>query len=351
MILDRINLNKEGIKDKLKFSSSFHKPSWKHYYENYNNVLTYISAKGLEGNYIINRQSMAYLFIMRHTFEVLLKYSLEQQGKTLPLTHNLSTIYSLFNPEIPSKMEQAIAIINKDEDGSCYKYINNKAGVPYWGIEKLEVLDVLKLCKQSAFSSLLLKDLDSGINWGSKKLTWDFTCHMNEIRTLGQLRTCYDFSITTILDGVANDEININDIYLPLLFLVRHSLEIALKFNLCRLQIATTTQTQRLIASYHSLESLYNNYMLYIKLYESVLINEVAEEYANLKTKYECLNKIIHNLDTNSQAFRYPTDNNGAAIKLNLKPNMIYEVIELYYFTDSFITFTIEVFRENGIEV
>lgn len=351
MILSCIDLKQEGIKDKLILTLSLHEFSWKHYYENYNNALTYISAKGLEGNYIINRQSMAYLFIMRHTFELLLKYSLEQQGITPPPSHNLSTIYSKFQFGIPSELMQAINIIDKDIDGSCYKYINNKAGNPYWDFEKLEVFDVLKFCNLSIFPGLMLNGIGPEINWESKKHKWDFTCHMNEVRTLGQLRTCYDFSIGLLLEGVANDEININNIYLPLLFLVRHSLEIALKFNLDRLQITTTTQTQRLIASYHSLESLYNNYMSYLQIFESQLTTGVVGEYVNLKTNYERLNKIIHNLDTNSQAFRYPTNNNGAAINLNLKPDVIYEVIELYYFTDSFITFTIEVFRENGIKI
>lgn len=351
MILDRIDLKQQGIEEKFKINANSHKSSWEHYFKNYNNALTYITIKGLEGNYIINKQSMAYLYIIRHTFELSLKYYLEQHGETPPITHNLSNICSLINPAITLKISQAINLINKDVDGSCYKYVNDKEGNPYWGSEILELLDVIKLCKQSEFSSLLLEGLSSEINWKFKNHIWEFTCHMNEVKTLGQLRTCYDFSITTILKGVANGEININDIYLPLLFLIRHSLEIALKFNLSRLQITTTTKTQKLIESSHSIESLYINYMSYLELYKSNLTNEIAEKYANLKQEYDHLNKIIHNLDTNSQAFRYPLDNNGSKIKLNLKPNMIYKIIELYYLTDSFTNYTVDVFRYNGIDI
>lgn len=145
MLFGSIDFNQRDIKDKLKLSISVHKHTWQHYYENYANALSYITSVGLEGKYQINIRSRGYLYLMRHTFELLLKYNLEQKGVTPPLTHNLSNISDKFLSKIPSGLRMAIDIINKDEDGSCYKYISNKnTGSPFWGHERIEILNITR---------------------------------------------------------------------------------------------------------------------------------------------------------------------------------------------------------------
>ncbi len=352
MLFESIDFTQKEIKDKLELSISVHKHTWKHYYENYTNALSYITSVGLENKYQINIRSRAYLYLIRHTFELLLKYNLDLQGVTPPPTHNLSNIRDKFPSKFPSGLRMAIDIINKDEDGSCYKYISSKGtDYSYWGHERIEVLNILELYHKPTSCDFYINNICSEVNWKSKELRWEFTCHMNECKNLAQVQTSYDLTIDLLLKGIIDGKVSINDIYLPLLFLIRHSLEIAIKFNLEKLQSTLSAKTKKMIANEHSLSRLFSNYMTYLSKHETSLPSELLKEYTKFKIEYERLNQTIHDLDVNSQIFRYPIDKHGVETKLNIKHNSINEIIELFYALDTFRTFTVDVFHDCEIEV
>ena len=79
------------------------------------------------------------------------------------------------------------------------------------------------------------------------------------------------------------------------------------------------------------------------------LPEETKKQYDAYKIQYEELNESIHQLDTNSMYFRFPVDNKGKHHPLYMKGERLYKILKLYYLTDPFITFTLDVLEEEGI--
>lgn len=200
-------------------------------------------------------------------------------------------------------------------------------------------------------SYLLFAPFQGSLNANDKILNDELTFHTNECRSLGVIRTHYDFTLIMLLNGIIEGKIKIEEVYLPLLFLVRHGMELAFKDNLLTLGNKLPEKKKRKIHSEHSLEKLFNVLQQYI---ETAIQTIPASEsvFLNLTQSYNIANQIleqkIHSLDVNSRAFRFPFDKDGNQIKFTLTSRLLLDTCKLYYDTDPFLTWSVLVLAQNG---
>ncbi len=147
---------------------------------------------------------------------------------------------------------------------------------------------------------------------------------------------------------------DINRIYLPLLFLIRHSLELGLKSNLQQAKkISSDKVPEKQYDKIHSLSKLYNcfggedGYLSKLDLTKMSV--DTKKQFDKYKSEYEDLNEVVHQLDKNSKYFRYPVDSKGRNHPLNFSKNGLFEILKLYYLTDPFTSFTLDVLNDEGI--
>jgi hypothetical protein len=355
MILHTTNLLTSENKDKLLISPIVHQSTWEYYYRNYNNALCYLCMIGNSKKYLTNYRFMGFMYLFRHTVELLLKYNLDNNGYNIPKTHSLKQLRDEFNGNIlPDGFSDFIDQIDLDEDGSCYKYYLDKdSQQPYFIGERLEILSILSL--YSSFisnSQFTILPFCEGLNKDDKILKWEFTFHTGECHGDGIVRTHFDETCFTLISGVIADKIQMSECYLPFLFLMRHAMELAIKTNTENLYSTKTPSQKRALRNEHSLCKLMNIYKSFL---DGVQIppnlTELKEQLNYYKPIYEALNINMHQFDVNSIYFRYPFDKNGNTLRLPLVNDIIFNMFESYTKADPYITFAVEAFHECGINV
>ncbi len=357
MLLKRFDFENKNVKEKFYFDIKDHIPTWEHYYDCYNYTLVKIFEKGLKKNYELNCRARGILFLVRQSLEICLKLNLEFNSFSIPVSHDFKDLLQDLenNKLVPFGFKELIDEINYDEDGTCYKYYwNKKTGKPFFtdGMQ-INLADFLKGYNELQNSENFIKGFICEPFEYNKKNIWDLTFHMTESKGLGQIRTQYDGVIEFLVEGILYEDYNINKIYIPLLFLIRHSLEIALKFNIEEARKYSINVSDKNLNDIHSLQKLYSligGYDGYLsKLDIDKMPFKMKKQYDKYKLNYEELNEIIHQLDKNSRYFRFPVDSKGNYHSINMKKDDIYKVLKLYYFTDTFITFLNAVLVEYGI--
>jgi hypothetical protein len=226
----------------------------------------------------------------------------------------------------------------------------------FFSIEnKIEITDLLKLYSEIPISEKFkFSNICEPFDYSNRKIKWDMTFHMGECLEIGHIRTQYDEVIEYIVEGLLFENYDINKVYLPLLFLIRHSLELALKFNLQNAKKLTLDKVPtKDYDEMHSLSQLYNcfggkdGYLAKLDL--SKMPDETKQQFYLYKKQYEGLNDIVHQLDNNSTFFRFPVDKKGKLHTLNMNGQTLGKILQLYYLTDPFITFTVDVLENDGI--
>lgn len=358
MLLRKFNFEDPDVKEKFLFNKKNHFSTWEHYCNCYSYSIEKIINKGLLRNYAFNCRARGILFLLRHYFEICLKHNLELSGYKNSDSHNFQDLLSAFvdTEIVPQGFKDVISKIDYDSDGTCYRYYRDKkTGKPFFTNEnKIELSELFKCYNEISISEKFKQDnICQAFDYESKRIKWDLTFHMGECHGLGHIRTQYDEVIEFLVEGVLYENYDINKVYLPLLFLIRHSLEIALKFNIYEARKITTIVSNDKIDNTHSLVKLYDyfggtkGYLSKIDISKMSL--ELKVEFENFKCQYEKLNNEIHLLDTNSFLFRFPVDKNRIIHSLSMNKDQLYEILKLYYLTDPFITFTNEVLEEEGI--
>jgi hypothetical protein len=162
----------------------------------------------------------------------------------------------------------------------------------------------------------------------------------------------YKNAIDELVNGIEKN-IPIDTISLPLLFMIRHSIEIGLKANILKLEEVNPTikKIQLGGTKSHSIELLYNKFEehlnLIIKNFEIrkiivLEINEFLKSFKPLKNKLE-------KLDKGSFNFRYPVDTKGNYNFNWEKKENIAGIVNLYYTIQPFIIFTNRILYEEGV--
>lgn len=173
---------------------------------------------------------------------------------------------------------------------------------------------------------------------GQDQAWWSYYVHY---------KSAIDVLVKSIEDGTP-----INTVSLPLLFLVRHCLEIGFKANIVKLVTISGDKLKMADkdVNTHSLISLYDIFQTHLKIIRKSLIIDIktSETIDNYLKEIEKLKDIFHNLDQGSYNFRYPVDKKG---KQNFNWNEqinIADIIELFYKLQPFILFTDSVLSEYG---
>lgn len=348
MILKQSNFTDKESQDKFIFNKEIHLSTWEHYCDCYSYTLRKLFTKGLNENYAFNCRSIGILFLIRHYFEICLKRNLALNEYLIPNTHDLKILIDHFDNQklIPADLKNLVLSLNYDSDGACFRYyINNRTGRPFFDHgTQIEISELIKKYNRLESSETFkIEQFCEPFNYDNKIKKWDLTFHMGECRGLGHIRTQYDYVIEFLVEGVLSENYNINKVYLPLLFLIRHSLELALKSNLLEAREQSIFVSKKRIEKIHSLETLYNLFggpNGYINNFDIEKMDiKTKELLESNKQQYERLNRILHQLDTNSMFFRFPVDNKGENHSIYMKGNHLLEILKYYYLTDSFITF------------
>ena len=162
----------------------------------------------------------------------------------------------------------------------------------------------------------------------------------------------YKNAIDELVNGIEKN-IPIDTISLPLLFMIRHSIEIGLKANILKLQ-EVNPKVEKIILGgnkSHSNEILYNKFEEHLisiidnfQIRATIIkeINEYLEKFKPLKSK-------LHKLDKGSFNFRYPVDRKGNYNFEWDKKENIAEIVNLYYEIQPFLIFTDRVLYEEGV--
>lgn len=329
--------------------------TWEHYYNSYNYSILKLIEKGLQHNYELNCRARSILFLIRHSLELSLKYNIAQQGKAVPLTHDFSELFDEFDDSLhpPAELKSIIEKIDFDKDGGCYRYYADKVeNKPYFTYDnRIELSEIIKQYNLiSPSKGFLLGKISNPFDYDNKVIKWDLTFHLGECRNLHHIRTQYDMATEFLIEGILIDNYKAELLYLPLLFLMRHSLELALKANIFEIQKFSSIIKSKNYNHEHSLMTLYNCYTDYLsKIDLTTLSDDIKKQFHLFQEKFKELNDTIHNLDTHSRSFRFPVDKDGKAYVLDIGKIKLIDILKLYYFTDPFITFTNAVLEEAEV--
>ena len=340
----------------LRLQIAEHSATWEFYLESYNYVVYKIFEKGLTRNYEFNCRAKAIMFLIRHTFELCLKYNLNKTGQDIPFTHDLEELIDAVKPaeRISPDFRIAVCMMNSDPDGAAYRYFKGYDNKPYFNNgERYELGKVIEFCNRGfSTDQFYLPLLFPETDYRKRSTWWALTFHLGESQQLAHVRSQYDLTLEFIIEGLITDGWDINKLYLPILFLIRHSLEIALKYNISEIQRFTSLIKDQDFSHEHSLARLFNVYNGFLNHLDiSTLHSDTIKQMRNFQEKYSTLNEQIHILDSNSRQFRFPVDKISKSMSIELRRINLIEILKLYYYTDPFITFTNDVLEQSGLFV
>ncbi len=184
------------------------------------------------------------------------------------------------------------------------------------------------------------------------KAKWKFDSYIGFNKSWWSYYTQYKNVIDEIVNKIEQDT-PIDTVSLPLLFLIRHSLEIALKANILKLeQVNCDVGKIKLSGTkYHSIEILFEKFKEHLnKVKKNFNLNqEVIKQIDDYLTKFSPMVDKFHELDQGSYNFRYPVDTKGEQnFTWDTREN-ISEIIDIYYSIQPFLVFTENVLDEEGV--
>lgn len=334
MLLENIDLQNENIRKSLLLKDDF-ESSWLTYKAQYMAALDLLFGIANEKKYQMNSLAMPFLFMFRHTIELLLKEECTQRKVDVPKVHELDRIANSLTGK--AYMKAQTEVLNWDTQGDEFRY-------NVWGEwQKNGYGDLLDVYSASSYISSEEK-MNNIIKKGDDMLHNELTFHLSDVIYLGHVRTQYDLCVTKLLNSVVNDESKIDDIFLPIMFCVRHSVELALKsslLELCEKQEATMEN----IRHTHSLESLFNELDKYLKIAIDKIPKSdfLYKETTEKRILWNTLRARIQQLDSKSLAFRFPCD------RLSLVDrDLVVQTLEMYQNVDSYLTFCVSVLKNSG---
>lgn len=170
----------------------------------------------------------------------------------------------------------------------------------------------------------------------------NFIFHTQDCQHLGVMRTQYDTCISTLLMAIENKKVALEEILMPIMFLLRHSIELGLKDNLK--DIVSPADKKKMMKKGHKLVGLYNiltdGYLQ--NSIQTILNEKFKKETEEFLNRIEKLSNLINLLDTNSLNFRFPVG------QIQFTKKTFIDSYELYITSDTFLTFGTGVLFEYG---
>lgn len=347
MMFGRVDFDDPKV---LEIPLNLHKYTWDYYFKQYATVLNFIISLSLKKDYLINRKQMAVMFIYRHTVELFLKSKIANEGRLVPITHSLTMLTQEIRGQLSQQFLDSLIVLEPDGEGDNFRYINSEDGNRHYNGELLDVLSSLFLFLES--DEIKITGLFTcQLNINDKMLRHEWTLYTIDTQTLGHIKTQYDDLIITLLYEIKLGELKTVDIYLPLLFLIRHSLELGYKDNLSEVITRLNKSQIKKFQEKHSLESLYNIVSQFVIDARSRMTSSdetIMREIDNYLPIVKSLSGILHNIDSASHSFRFPVDKNGQPIALPLSVNALAESVDAIQKADPFISLSLSVLAYYG---
>ena len=344
----RIDFDDQKI---LEIPLNLHKYTWDYYFKQYAVVLNYIISLSFKKDYLINRKQMAVMFIYRHVVELFLKSKIANEGQLVPNTHSLTLLTQELKVQLSQRFLDSLSILKPEGEGDNFRYIKSEDGNRHYNGELLDVLSSLSLFVESdEIKNTGLFTCQLNIN--DKKLKHEWTLYTIETQTLGHIKTQYDDLIITLLHEIKSIELNTYDIYLPLLFLIRHSLELGYKDNIAEVQTKLTNSQIKKATQSHSLVSLNNIIEQFVVETRSTMTakdDSIKNEIDRYLPIVKNLSSNLHAIDNASRSFRFPIDRDGNTIKIPLSKRILSESVDAFQKADSFISLSLSLLSFYGL--
>ncbi len=179
-----------------------------------------------------------------------------------------------------------------------------------------------------------------------------FTAHIGLDRNWWNYYHHYKSVIDYLVEGVEGN-LPVNTISSPLMFLIRHCLELGFKANILKLETVSNARPSLKFkdGDGHSLENLYDIFKAH--LIEIQTINDIEQSITDTIANYlndtEKLKNTLHQLDKGSYNFRYPVDTEGNFnFEWDEQVN-IADIVDAFYKLQPFLVFIDQVLYEHGV--
>ena len=106
--------------------------NWKYYYIQYSKVFDFLLSIANKKQYQINCQHRSFMFIFRHTVELMLKYVANEKEIEPLNTHNLKELATYIHTDF-STLVSTLPNLFAEDDGAIFRYDTSKDGNPYFG--------------------------------------------------------------------------------------------------------------------------------------------------------------------------------------------------------------------------
>jgi len=180
-----------------------------------------------------------------------------------------------------------------------------------------------------------------------EKNEWEFESQLGQNRSWFIYYAQYKRVVTDLTDSVQNRQIPIDTISLPLLFSIRHCIELGLKANILEFEKANKEiEKIKLREKYsHSLEVLYNKFTEHLRVYQAKypLSHEIEKQLTSYLDKLMPLKNKLHNLDKGSFNFRYPVNGEGEYNFVWNKKENLKEIISAFNEIHPLLVCTVDV--------
>lgn len=157
---------------------------------------------------------------------------------------------------------------------------------------------------------------------------------------------------TRLLIQQINNNIPVDTVALPVLFMIRHSIELGLKANILELEKFSTAKPKlKFDGKSHNLAFLYDYFVSHLQAVciQYKVDKPITDQIDNYKGHMAKIVDRLTKIDKGSYNFRYPIDTNG-------NPNFeftdrinIADYIELLQVIDPFIIVTVEILANHGM--
>lgn len=346
---ERIELKSLLETDLLCIKKGKHQRKWDYYQKQYQRVFYLFLEIAQQNQYRTNCKFMPFMFMMRHSLELFLKTKIsntETPWEKYGRTHNLSDLCQIADISDKDIFLDLFSCLKCNSEGDCWRYLSDKNGILHFCEgERIESFDACNY-----YCTLFDDNNSCAKDKSDKHLRWELTFHTRECSTLEIIGTQYDFAISDILLAIQSKLISINDVYLPLLFLLRHCLEIKLKAAILDLGDIVEEKDRRKAYDTHSVSSLYD--ILYkfiddpIRTIEDSKLKEESIRFQKVTEQYK---DAIQSLDANSYLFRFPKDRKGQESNFVPTKDCVSRIIHLYWESDSFLCFVVQILLQYGV--
>lgn len=314
-----------------------HERDWMYYHKQYD-MASRTLIRILMSAYGMGRLFMPFLFTMRHSIELFLKYKIARLGENVPQHHNIKEL-SIVARVDDENFLKSFTCLQCEFDGTNFRYLSKQEQ------EKRKKNIGERVCVYDAcnyYCSFLDHDeslAEYAMNWMIRS---NLTFYPEDCDFLGIVATQSSYCVAAILSEIEGKRLSIDDVYLPLLFLLRHTLEVKLKdalFHLESLDAGNGFSEEKIIRT-HRVNKLYEMLLDRIREPFKLIKDEKFKvESENLRKVAERYKNIIEELDPNSLSFRFPRDKKGRVSNFSPKPDCLYEILKLYLESDSFLCF------------